>query len=100
VDTWYFKAINFHSSFSKVFPLIVVEWQFLAQKWIYTVLQLMEKDDFTGRMTTDENRALVAELAPSLCFSISSGFSFMHCGEAQQQIRLSALPPQAMPSSN
>jgi hypothetical protein len=38
--------------------------QFLAHEGLYAVYQLIELDDLTGRLTTDENRALMLDLAP------------------------------------
>jgi hypothetical protein len=63
-NTCHCAAINGHLSFSKIFPCSVMERQLLAQKGIYTVSQIMEVDKFTARMSTDESRALLADLAP------------------------------------
>jgi hypothetical protein len=43
-----------------------MEGQLLAQKaiYLYTVSQIMEVDNLTGRFITDENRTLLADLAP------------------------------------
>jgi hypothetical protein len=38
--------------------------RFLAHEGLYAVSQLIELDDLTGRLTTDENRALMLDLAP------------------------------------
>jgi hypothetical protein len=61
-DTWHGAAINSHSSFSTVCPLSVAKGQFLSQKGIYTVSQIMDVGDITSRLTTSENRALMIEL--------------------------------------
>jgi hypothetical protein len=37
-----------------------------GQKGIYTVSKIMEIDYLTGRLIIDENRALLADLAPFL----------------------------------
>jgi hypothetical protein len=63
-DTWHGAAINSHSSFSMVCPLSVAKGQFLSQKGIYTVSQIMDVGDITSRLTTSENRALMIELTP------------------------------------
>ncbi len=56
-------AINGHTNFSKVFPLSSAEGILLAEREILTVSQLLEINDLTGRLTTDENRVLFEELA-------------------------------------
>jgi hypothetical protein len=39
-----------------------VEVELLAQRGLFTVFQLMEVDEPTGRLSTDENRGLMQEL--------------------------------------
>jgi hypothetical protein len=85
--TWHCAALNGHSSLGKPFPLSETEGQLKAQKGVYTVSQSMETDDLTGRLTMDENRALLADLALSPFFSTNSGFSFVHSRETQPQRR-------------
>jgi hypothetical protein len=63
----------------KVFPLGALEGKPLAHKRIYAVFQPMEVDDLRGRLTSDENQALMMELAPTLCYNINCNFSFMRC---------------------
>ncbi len=63
-DTWDCTAINGHSSFSKLFALSEIEGQLLAQKGIYIASHIIEVDDLFGRLTTNENRPLRADLAP------------------------------------
>jgi hypothetical protein len=55
--------MNGHTNFSKVFPLTHAEGMLLVEREILTVSQLLEINDLTGRLTTDENRALFKELA-------------------------------------
>ncbi len=62
-DLWHTAAINGHTNFSKVFLLSPAEGTLLADREIFTVSQLLEINDLTGRLTTDENRALFEELA-------------------------------------
>jgi hypothetical protein len=62
-DLWHTAAINGHTNFSKVFPLSPAEGTVLAGRGVLTVSQLLEINDLTGRLTTDENRALFKELA-------------------------------------
>jgi hypothetical protein len=57
-DLWHTAAINGHTNFSKVFPLSATEGGVLADCRILTVSQLLEINDLTGRLTTEENRAL------------------------------------------
>jgi hypothetical protein len=40
----------------------VTEEDLLKEKNVYTVAQLLEVDDLTGRLTTGENRVLLEEL--------------------------------------
>jgi hypothetical protein len=62
-DLWHTAAINGHTNLSKVFPLSVTEGGMLADRGLYTVSQLLEINDLTGRLTTEENRALFEDLA-------------------------------------
>jgi hypothetical protein len=62
-DSWHAAAIAGHSSLSKLFPLSVGEMTILKDKNIYTVSQLLEVNDLTGRLTIDENRLLLADLS-------------------------------------
>jgi hypothetical protein len=62
-DLWHTAAINGHTNFSKVFPLSSAEGEVLADRGILTVSQLLEINDLTGRLTTEESRALFEELA-------------------------------------
>ncbi len=48
-------------------PLMGAVGEDLYQKRNYTVSQLTETDNITGRLTTDYNRALMADLAPCVC---------------------------------
>jgi hypothetical protein len=62
-DSWHAAAIAGHSSFSKLFPLSVGEMATLKNRNIYTVSQLLEVNDLTGRLTVKENRLLLADLS-------------------------------------
>ncbi len=62
-DLWHTAAINRHTNFSKVFPLSVTEGGVLADRGIFTISQLLEINDLTGWLTTEENRALFEDLA-------------------------------------
>jgi hypothetical protein len=62
-DSWHAAAIAGHSSFSKLFPLSVGEMAILKDKNIYTVSQLLEVNDLTGRLTVDESRLPLADLS-------------------------------------
>jgi hypothetical protein len=53
-DLWHTAAINGHTKFSKVFPLSVTEGGMLANCGLYTVSQLLEINDLTGRLTTEK----------------------------------------------
>jgi hypothetical protein len=55
-DLWHTAAMNGHTNFSKVFPLSVTEGGMLAARGLYTVSQLLEINDLTGRLTTEVNR--------------------------------------------
>jgi hypothetical protein len=57
-DPWHAAAIAGHSSFSKLFPLSAAEMALLKERNLHTVSQLLEVNDLTGRLTTDENRLL------------------------------------------
>jgi hypothetical protein len=48
----------------------------------------MEVDDLTGHLTTDENRALLLELAPTLYSNTSYGFLFVLCPTVDKVISL------------
>jgi hypothetical protein len=61
-DLWHTAAINGHTNFSKVFPLTFAEGRLLVERGILTVSQLLEVNDLTGRLSTDENRALFEDL--------------------------------------
>jgi hypothetical protein len=62
-DLWHTAAINGLTNFSKVFLLSFAEGVLLADREILTVSQLLEINDLTGPLTTDENRALFEERA-------------------------------------
>jgi hypothetical protein len=62
-ESWHAAAIAGHSSFSKVFPLSIGEMSILRDNNVYTVSQLLEVNDLTGRLTIDENVLLLAQLA-------------------------------------
>jgi hypothetical protein len=62
-DFWHTAAINGHTNFSKVFPLSATEGGMLADHGIFNVSQLLEINDLTGRLTTEENRVLFEDLA-------------------------------------
>jgi hypothetical protein len=62
-ESWHGAAIAGHSSFSKIFPLSSSEISILCDNNVCTVSQLLEVNDLTGRLTTDENTALLAQLA-------------------------------------
>jgi hypothetical protein len=62
-DCWHAAAIAGHSSFSKIFPLFAGEMSTLRDKNLYTVFQLLEVNELTGRLTVEENR-LLADLTP------------------------------------
>jgi hypothetical protein len=62
LDSWHTAAINGHSHFRKVFASTLTEGDMLKEKNLYPVAQLSKVDDLTGRLTTDENRALFEEL--------------------------------------
>jgi hypothetical protein len=62
-DLWHTAAISGHTNFSKVFPLSVTEGGMLANRGLYTVSQLLEINDLTGQLTTEENRAQFEDLA-------------------------------------
>ncbi len=53
-----------HSHFSNIFPVNSTEGDLVSEKNLHTVSQLLEVDDLTGCLTTDENRALMEELTP------------------------------------
>jgi hypothetical protein len=55
--------MDIHTS-SKIFPLIGIEGDLLAEENLHTVSQLQEVDDLTGHLTIDENRALMEALTP------------------------------------
>ncbi len=61
-DLWHTAAIYGHTNFSKVFPLTFAEGRLLVERGILTVSQLLEVNDLTGRLSTDENRALLEDL--------------------------------------
>jgi hypothetical protein len=92
-DIWHSVSINDHSSASKVFTLSAPKSKLLAHKEVYMVSQLMEVDDLTVRLTTDENRAHMLDLAIHLCCNKSSNILFVLCNEALQLIKLLVLPP-------
>ncbi len=54
-----------HTLYGKVFPFTALEVHLLQTKHIHTVSQILEVDDLTGRLTVDENRALLDDLAAS-----------------------------------
>ncbi len=60
----------------------------------------MEVDDLTGRLTTEENRALRLDLAPIPCGNTSHDFLSVLCDMALQQTKLSALSPLDILSSD
>jgi hypothetical protein len=60
-DSWHAAAIAGHTSFSKFFPLSAAEMALLKEKSLYTVSQLLEVNDPTGRLTIDENRLLLTD---------------------------------------
>jgi hypothetical protein len=62
-ESWHGAAIAGHSSFSKIFPLSSGEISILHDNNVCTVSQLLEVNDLTGRLTTHENTALLAQLA-------------------------------------
>jgi hypothetical protein len=62
-EFWHAAAIAGHSSFSKIFPLSIGEMSILRYKNVYTVSQLLELNDLTGRLTIDKNGQLLAQLA-------------------------------------
>ncbi len=62
-DSWHAAAIAGHSSFIKLFPLSVGEMAILRDRNIYTVSQLLEVNDLTGRLMVEENRLLLADLS-------------------------------------
>jgi hypothetical protein len=62
-ESWHAAAIAGHSNFSKVFPLSIGEMSILRNNNVYTVSQLLEVNDLTGRLTIDENMLLLAQLA-------------------------------------
>jgi hypothetical protein len=62
-EFWHAAAIAGHSSFSKIFSLSVGEMLILRDNHVYTVSQLLEVNDLTGRLTVDENDALLTRLA-------------------------------------
>jgi hypothetical protein len=77
-ESWHAAAITGHSSFSKLFPISIGEMSILRDKNIYTVSQLLEVNDLTGRRTVDENRLLLVDfslyphLQHKLCLLIHS----------------------------
>jgi hypothetical protein len=73
-DLWHTTAINGHINFSKIFPLTHAEGILLAEREIFTVSQLLEINDLTGQLTTDENRTLFKSLPSFLICSTSSFF--------------------------
>ncbi len=60
---WHAAAIAGHSSFSKIFPLSNGERSILRDNEVYSVSQLLEVNDLTGRLTVDKNSALLTRLA-------------------------------------
>jgi hypothetical protein len=54
-ESWHAAAIAGHSSFSKIFPLSIGVMSILRDNNVYTVSQLLEVNDLTGRLTVDEN---------------------------------------------
>jgi hypothetical protein len=62
-EFWHAAAIAGHSSFSKIFPLSNGERSILRDQQVYSVSQLLEVNDLTGRLTVDENVALLTGLA-------------------------------------
>jgi hypothetical protein len=62
-EFWHAAAIAGHSSFSMVFPLSNGERSILRDQQIFSVSQLLEVNDLTGRLTVDENAALLTGLA-------------------------------------
>jgi hypothetical protein len=62
-EFWHAAAIAGHSNFSKVFPLSNGERAILRDRQVFSVSQLLEVNDLTGRLTVDENAALLTSLA-------------------------------------
>jgi hypothetical protein len=52
-EFWHAAAIAGHSNFSKVFPLSTGERNILRDCQVYSVSQLLEVNDLTGRLTVD-----------------------------------------------
>jgi hypothetical protein len=98
-DSWHAAAIAGHSNFSKLFPLSVGEMIVLKDKNIYTVSQLLEVNDLTGRLTDDENRLLLADFSTYRTFSRSCAYLFAPCGEPLLLTSLSPKPQPPPPSS-
>jgi hypothetical protein len=61
-EFWHAAAIAGHSNFSKVFPLSNGERTILRDRQVYSVSQLLEVNDLIGRLTVDENVALLTSL--------------------------------------
>jgi hypothetical protein len=55
-------SLTGHTNSSKIFPFSAMDANMLQIKNILTISQHLEIDDLTGRLTTDENRALFDEL--------------------------------------
>jgi hypothetical protein len=62
-EFWHAAAIAGHSNFSKVFPLSNGERTILRDHQVFSVSQLLEVNDLTGRLTVDENVAILTSLA-------------------------------------
>ncbi len=60
----------------------------------------MDVDDLTWCLTTNKRRALVVDLAPTLCYSTSYDFSLGHYEVALQHTRSSPLPQLVTLSTN
>jgi hypothetical protein len=49
---------------AKYFPPVLWKVNILPRKRVYMVSQQIKVDDLTGRLTTNENRAVMMELTP------------------------------------
>jgi hypothetical protein len=61
-DSWHTAAVIGHWNSSKIFPLTAADVDQLKEKDTYC-LPASDRDDLTGRLTTDQNRVLFDELA-------------------------------------
>jgi hypothetical protein len=87
-DSWHGAAINSHSFFSKFISLNAVEGEILAQRGLF---QLMEVDEPTGRLSTDENRGLMQELVTH-CYNTRFNSSLNLYALALQQTNTMVYP--------